>query len=148
MLKNTFTSQLTICDVEWFPQDGVFRIKTPIGDQTLEMGLQWQEEDKSKIIFNIYLALYNKRKHMRINEDKKLSTGKNPFMTYKIALKCFELLEERCLKEESFGQKDILLYCHWVDNRRRDAYYKVLHKHGYNYMMYHNKKLIGKWFRR
>lgn len=148
MLKNTSTSQLTIHDVEWFPNDGVFRIKAPIEDQTLEMGLQWEEEDRDKITFNIYLALYNKRKHMGINEDKILSTGKNPFMTYKVALKCFDLLEKRCLKEETLAEKDILLYCHWVDHRRRDVYYKVLHKRGYDWMRYQNQKVIGKWFRR
>ena len=85
---------------------------------------------------------------MGINEDKKLSTGKNPFMTYKVALKCFDLLEKRCLKEETLAEKDILLYCPWVDHRRRDVYYKVLHKRGYDWMRYQNQKVIGKWFRR
>lgn len=148
MLKNTSTSQLTIADVKWFADDGVFMIKAPVADQTLEMGFQWQDEDRYKITFSVYLSLYSKRKHMGINEDKKLSTGKNPFMTYKIALKCFELLEKRCLMEEDLQDKDILIYCNWVDNRRRDAYYKVLHKRGYDWMMYQNKRAIGKWFRR
>ena len=142
------TLDLSLHDVKYYSADGVFQIKVPIEDQTLEMGLQWNEEDRTKITFNIYLSLYNKRKHIGINEDKKLSTGKYPFMTYKVALKCFELLEQACLKEKEFQDKDILIYCHWVDNRRRNAYYSVLHKQGYNYMMYKNQKVIGKWFRK
>ena len=46
-------------------------------------------------------------------------------------------------------KRDIVIYCHWVDNRRRDAYYRILSKYGYKYGNVPNEtcKVIMKKFR-
>ena len=31
------------------------------------------------------------------------------------------------------NETDVVIYAHWVDNRRRDAYYRILKKYGYKY---------------
>ena len=45
----------------------------------------------------------------------------------------FDALEATVVKNAVRYKRDIYIYAHWEDNRRRDAYYKVLSKKGYRY---------------
>jgi hypothetical protein len=56
-------------------------------------------------------------------------TGLNPMKTIAVATKAFDLLEAEVLKRS----KRKHISCGWVDNRRRDVYYKFLSKRGYQY---------------
>ena len=50
--------------------------------------------------------------------------------TFMNARRMFDKLEAECMR--GFGVDfDMVLYCTWVDNKRRDAYWKVLSKKGY-----------------
>ena len=83
--------------------------------------------------WNVALSIYNKRKDMYTNMDNKKSTGKDLIRNFIIARKMFDALELMTVEKAILYQRDIVIYCHWEDNRRRDAYYKVLSKKGYYY---------------
>ena len=83
--------------------------------------------------WNVALSIYNKRKDMFSNMDKKLSTGIDPFRNFIIARKMFDALEATVIEHGVNNKQDVVIYCHWEDNRRRDAYYRVLSKKGYRY---------------
>ena len=86
--------------------------------------------------WNIYISVHNKRKDMYDNMDKHTITGKNPFATFSKAREMFYELEAHVLKEELLYRPKcdkVIFFCTWVDNRRRNAYYRVLSKMGYNW---------------
>ena len=121
-----------------------------VGNQTIELGMNctdWVEENKESW-WNIFLTIYNKRKDAFTNMDKKVITGQNPFETFITARDMFYDVEAEVLKRElQHGRsKKVVIFCTWVDNRRRDAYYKVLHKHGYNWGKCSCGKCIMKTF--
>ena len=86
---------------------------------------------------------------MYTNMDKKIITGKNPFATVAAAKEMFYNVEAYLLDRElvhgSFDE--ITIFCTWVDNRRRDAYYKVLSKMGYTWGTIDNEKCIMKTYK-
>ena len=45
----------------------------------------------------------------------------------------FDALEATVVEDAIANKRDVVIFCHWEDNRRRDAYYKVLSKKGYRY---------------
>lgn len=115
---------------------GDYDIDYPIGNQTLHMSFQLLDNEQiiqNTKYFNIWISLYTKRKDMQRNENLHIATGLNPIQTVIVARNCFEALQEAVLKTITREKKDIVIYCHWVDNRRRDAYYRVLSKYGYRY---------------
>lgn len=121
-----------------------------IGNQTLRMGLSQDEVESDcpkTLNFNIYLNVYTKRKHATKNEAEKRITGKDPIATFFVARKMFDELEAECINGfcENF---DIIIYCTWVDNRRRDAYWKVLSRKGYQWGNIYGQKCIMKKFNR
>ena len=65
--------------------------------------------------------------------DKKLSTGKDLIRNFIVARKMFDALEKKIIEQVVEQKKDAIIFCWWEDNRRRDAYYKVLSKKGYRY---------------
>ncbi len=83
--------------------------------------------------WNVALSIYDKRKDMYSNMDKKLSTGKDLVRNFIIVRKMFDALEVSVIEHGVNNKQDVVIYCHWEDNRRRDAYYKVLSKKGYRY---------------
>lgn len=89
--------------------------------------------DYSSSWWNVALSIYNKRKDMFDNMDKKLSTGKDLIRNFLVARKMFDALEAVVVEDAVNQKRDIVIYCHWEDNRRRDAYYKVLSRKGYRY---------------
>lgn len=121
-----------------------------VGNQTVELGMNctdWVSENK-ETWWNIFLTIYNKRKDAFTNMDKKVITGQNPFETFITARDMFYDVEAEVLKRElQYGRSEkVVIFCTWVDNRRRDAYYKVLHKHGYNWGKCSSGKCIMKTF--
>ena len=105
--------------------------------QTLWMEFQETADktmnDYSSSWWNVALSIYNKRKNMYDNMDKKLSTGQDLIRNFIVARKMFDALEAKVVEDAVYNKKDIVIFCHWVDNRRRDAYYKVLSRKGYRY---------------
>lgn len=123
--------------VRWDSRESDYSIDYPINNQTFHISFQLvdvDDKDLSKIrYYNVWINLYNKRKDMMRNEDLHISTGLNPIKTVLVARKCFKAIEQIIIEQMERNKKDVVIYCHWVDNRRRDAYYKVLSKWGYRY---------------
>lgn len=121
-----------------------YYIKEKIHNQTMIM--QFEECDRSldMTYYNVVLGVYNKRKHAQKNEDNAIVTGKYPFETVAKAVKAFNLLEQEVIKENKFYNRKIMIIISWVDNRRRDIYYKYLSKRGYKYEVVDGQKFICK----
>ena len=132
-------------NVEWDWDNYEYYVLIPIENQTLRMGIQLDECTDTTIYGNIYISLYNKRKHSLHNEDNVIMTGLNPFKTIYYGIKAFKLLEDTILQEYNDSFK-VIIYCSWIDNRRRDAYYKFLSKRGYRYnRLFGNKVIMKTW---
>lgn len=128
-------------------EDGydIYYIKERIGNQTFFIEFEdcGTSNDNTTIYWNIGLGVYSKRKHIDRNEDLVLSTGKNPWATYKVGLKAFKILEQEILT--TYPDYSNYICCFWTDNRRREVYYKILSKFGYDYgYNWANRKVIFK----
>lgn len=134
-------------EVKWDREEEEYYIKEKIDNQTFRMGFQkLNGNEDDTIFFNIYMTLYNKRKHIDRNENLVLSTGLNPFKTIPTAIKAFNILEQEVTN--NYKHKDIIIGCYWLDKKRRDVYYKFLSKRGYRYMMIDGYKYIAKKFKK
>lgn len=131
-------------NVKYDYQNRTYYIKEKIHNQTIIM--QFEECDRSidMIYYNVVLGVYNKRKHAQKNEDNAIITGKYPFETVAKAVRAFNLLEQEVIKENKFYNRKIMTMISWVDNRRRDIYYKYLSKRGYKYEVVDGQKFICK----
>lgn len=131
-------------NVKYDYKNRIYYIKEKIHNQTMIM--QFEECDRSfdMIYYNVVLGVYNKRKHAQKNEDNAIVTGKYPFETVANAVKAFNLLEQEVIKENKFYNRKIMIMISWVDNRRRDIYYKYLSKRGYKYEVVDGQKFICK----
>ena len=80
--------------------------------------------------------------------DKKIITGKDPIANFLAAREMFYNVEAYLLANELGlgGFDEITIFCTWVDNRRRDAYYKVLSRLGYDWGTYDGEKCIMKTY--
>jgi len=127
-----------ICD------DGTleFEIIEKIGNQTLLLAAQELHHTSDTYYWNLWLTLANKRSQRAFNEEHILLTGVNPFLTYKVAIRLLQYLEKNVCKE--YKQYNHQFIAHWVDNRRRDAYIKVLSKFGYKIGQYKGQKRLIK----
>ena len=129
----------------YYDRDTGYIVKEKMSNgQTFYMAFEDLEETEDTIYWNICLSVYSKRKHIEINENEVRITGKNPMESVVMALKAFKILEETILKRYPFHTN--IIYCTWVDNRRRNAYYKFLSKKGYEYGRLEGKKVIMKVF--
>lgn len=131
-------------NVKYDYKNRTYYIKEKIHNQTMIM--QFEECDRSldMTYYNVVLGVYNKRKHAQKNEDNAIVTGKYPFETVAKAVKAFNLLEQEVIKENKFYDKKVMIMISWVDNRRRDIYYKYLSKRGYKYEIVDGQKFICK----
>lgn len=109
-----------------------YYIDTPIGNQTFHMEMDMFDWMDQTIWFNVYMTLYNKRSQISSNESHVKMTGSNPMETVAVALKCFKKLQREVLWAYN-SKYNIVISCTWLNNRRRDAYYKVLSRWGYKY---------------
>ena len=137
--------------VEYREEDDTYFERRKIGNQTIELGINYYDENihDRKSWWNIYITIFNKRKDMYTNMDKKIITGKNPFATVIAAREMFSNVEAYLLDHElvhgSFDE--VTIFCTWVDNRRRDAYYRVLSHMGYEWGRIGKEKCIMKTYR-
>ena len=85
--------------------------------------------------WNVALSIYDKRKDMYSNMYKKIITGKNPIATVLNAREMFNEVEKYVISYEltNGNYDELTIFCTWVDNRRRDVYYKVLSRLGYDW---------------
>jgi hypothetical protein len=118
-------------EVQYSRENESYFIKEKIDNQTFFMEFQIYDETDDTIYINICMGIYNKRKHVERNENEVRMTGLNPMKSVATAIRAFNLLEKEILKRRTSKRKHIS--CGWVDNRRRDAYYKFLSKRGYQY---------------
>lgn len=139
-------------EVLYRDEDDTYYTRCKVGNQTIELGINYYDENlhDRKSYWNIYLTIFNKRKDMYSNMDKKAITGKDPIATFLTARKMFEEVETVVIKEELINGNydEIAIFATWVDNRRRDAYYKVLHKMGYDWGTVDREKCIIKTFKK
>ena len=137
--------------VEYRAEDDTYFERRKVGNQTIELGINYYDENihDRKSWWNIYITIFNKRKDMYSNMDKKVITGKNPFATVIAAREMFSNVEAYLLDNELVhgGFDEVTIFCTWVDNRRRDAYYKVLSRMGYNWGRIGKEKCIMKTYR-
>ena len=125
-----------------------------VENQTIYMMFQEMELDPGAYVrnnvryYNVALTIYNKAKDMYTNMDKHLSTGIDPIRNFIIARKMFDALEANVIRSTVAKKQDAVIIIHWEDNRRRDAYYKVLSRKGYIYgKMPWGTKVIMKKFK-
>lgn len=137
--------------VEYREEDDTYFERRKVGNQTIELGMNYYDENihDRKSWWNIYITVFNKRKDMYSNMDKKIITGKNPFATVVAAREMFSNVEAYLLDHELVhgGFDEVTIFCTWVDNRRRDAYYKVLSRMGYDWGRIGKEKCIMKTYR-
>ena len=137
--------------VEYRAEDDTYFERRRVGNQTIELGMNYYDENihDRKSWWNVYITIFNKRKDMYSNMDKKVITGKNPFATVIAAREMFSNVEAYLLDHELVhgGFDEVTIFCTWVDNRRRDAYYKVLSRMGYDWGRIDKEKCIMKTYR-
>ena len=133
-------------------EDDTYYERCKVDNQTIELGINYHDSNlhDRKGYFNIYISVSNKRKDMYKNMDKKAITGKNPIANFLTARRMFLEVEAEVIREELYhGPFDeITIFCTWVNNRRRDAYYKVLSRYGYDWGKIDNQKCIMKTFKK
>lgn len=136
-------------DGNWYwNDDGTvdYEATTKIDKQTLLLAAQELKRTNDTIYWNIWLTLANKRSQRTRNEELLKSTGLNPFVTYKAALRLLNKVEQEVQWEYPDLNHQIVV--NWIDNRRRDAYAKVLTKRGYRFGRYEGRKCLFKTFKK
>lgn len=134
-------------EIQWDSENEQYFIKQRLSSgQTMCMCFQLCENPVDTAKWNIALSIYNKRKHADRNVTNAIITGKNPLESFIVARKMFKKLECKVLTSYYGKYYDTIIYCCWVDNRRRDAYYKVLSRYGYDYGVLDGYKVIYKKF--
>lgn len=131
-------------NVKYDYKNRTYYIKEKIHNQTMIMQLEECDRSLDMTYYNVVLGVYNKRKHAQKNEDNAIVTGKYPFETVAKAVRAFNLLEQEVIKENKFYNRKIMIMISWVDNRRRNIYYKYLSKRGYKYEIVDGQKFICK----
>lgn len=131
--------------VRWLRDQEAYEIKEKLPNgQTIFIQFQELDESKDCENYNICLGVYNKRKHAGVNEDNCRITGRSPFLNVYKAIKMFDEIESFVIEDGSRRGANVRFIVNWVDNRRRDAYYKVLSKRGYDFEMFDGKKQLTK----
>lgn len=133
--------------VQYDRENDEYFVKERIGNQTLKLVFQMHDWNTDTIFFNVYLTLYNKRNQIEGNEAEVKMTGENPLQTFFVVRKAFKYLIWKVLDEYNW-KYDLIIYCTWLDNRRRDAYYKYLSTLGYRYGRFDGEKCIFKRYKK
>ena len=133
--------------VQYDRENDEYFVKERIGNQTLKLVFQMHDWNTDTIFFNVYLTLYNKRNQIESNEAEVKMTGENPLQTFFVVRKAFKYLVWKVLDEYNW-KYDLIIYCTWLDNRRRDAYYKYLSTKGYRYGRIVGEKCIFKRYKK
>ena len=133
--------------VRYDRENDEYYIKERIDNQTVKLVFQMHNWNEDTIFFNVYLTLYNKRNQISDNEAEVKITGANPVKTFFVVRKAFDQLVWKVLDEYNW-KYDLIIYCTWLDNRRRDAYYKYLSTKGYRYGHIEGEKCIFKRYKK
>ena len=133
--------------VQYNSENDEYFIKERIGNQTVKLSFQMHDWNQDTIFFNVYLTLYNKRNQIISTAADVNITGENPLQTFFVVRKAFKYLVWKVLDEYSW-KYDLIIYCTWLDNRRRDAYYKYLSTKGYRYGRIDGEKCIFKRYKK
>lgn len=133
--------------VQYDRENDEYFVKERIGNQTVKLAFQMHDWNEDTIFFNVYLTLYNKRNQINSNEAEVKMTGENPLQTFFVVRKAFKYLVWKVLDEYNW-KYDLIIYCTWLDNRRRDAYYKYLSTLGYRYGRIDGEKCIFKRYKK
>lgn len=136
-----------IDNIKWDHDKYEYRIEIPIGNQTFHMSFQETYATMDSVYFRIYMTLYSKRKQIKENENKVLTTGKSPWETYVAARQAFLGLHNECLRGFN-NNYNVIIYCTWLDNKRRDAYYKLLSRRGFKFGNLMSRKVIMKKYKK
>ena len=120
--------------VEYRREDDTYFTRRRIDNQTIELGINFIEETDKKSYWNIYVTIFNKRKDMYTNMDKKIITGKNPFKTALAARDMFYEVEAAVLDGELVNgpYDEVAIFC--IDMAMIGAYmimksvlYEIIH---------------------
>ena len=134
-------------EVKWNGDLQETYVKEPIGNQTFYMAFQEENFSSDTIYVNVYMTLYNKKTQINSNENQIKTTGTNPIKTLAVARRAFDMLEYEML--QTYHDRNVVFYCTWLDNRRRDIYYWFLSRRGYRYgKTPENKKCIMKKYKK
>lgn len=130
-------------------EDDTYYERQKVGNQTIELGMNFHDQNlhDRKAYFNVYISIFNKRKDKYSNMDKKAITGTNPIANVLTAREMFKRVEQYLLTKEFQYWDEITIFCTWVNNRRRDAYYKVLSRWGYDWGVVDGQKCIMRTFK-
>lgn len=128
--------------VEHDIRNNIYFVKEKIHEQTMVLKFEEFDRNLNTIYYNVYLSVYTKRKNTDYNENNCLVTGKYPFETVSKVIRAFNEIEKEIIESKSDFKKYI--YVGYVDNKRRNAYFRYLSKKGYQYGFYDNKKCIYK----
>ena len=128
--------------VNYDKENDWYIFKEKIDNQTFFMEFQVYDETEDTSYINICMGVFNKRKHAERNENEVRITGQNPIKTVMTAIRAFNELEKVAIERELWTHDRVHVSCWWVDNRRRDAYYKFLSKRGYQFGNFEGKKVI------
>lgn len=116
-------------NVHWDSKNETYYVKEKIGNQSYKMGFQKIDKSLDTTYYNVFLAVYSKRKHAAKNEENCLMTGKNPIATIAFARKAFESLEQKIIDQKVRASVSV-----WgSDSIRRRIYEKYLIPKGYQY---------------
>lgn len=117
-----------------------------IGAQTMKMEMTEISYNYSTrtVYYNVSVCIYNKRKHYNRNFDEVRVTGKNPLATIVTGLKMYKALEKEVCESIENRKWNVCFLVHWEDNRRRNAYEKLLTRYGYHMGVYDNTKMLIK----
>ena len=129
-------------NIRWDANELAYIGRTKVKNQTIEISLEEIDTNDDTVWFNIVLTVYNKRKDYYKLHEHKMISGKYPFETIIAGLKLFDELEKRCL--DDFDHLNVIIYCSWLDNRRRDAYWSILKRRGYKWGNINKQKVIMK----
>lgn len=150
MCGDTFNESLEP-EVCYDRSDDSYYIKEKINGQTYYMAFQAEISEgcvdldmANYCYFNIYLYTIKKRKQVNKVMQENAITGTNWVHTYGFCRKAFNALLKEVIENELPRYDKIIIYCNWLDNRRRDVYYKFLKKYGFEYAYIDGQKCIAK----
>lgn len=128
-------------------RNGKWYVKEKLSNgQTLLLEFYLYDQTDTNHKWTVVLSVYSKRKHCDSNLDNVVMTGTNPWESVTKAMEAFNLLEKEVVN--FYNNTDNIIFCDWSDNKRRDAYYKFLHKKGYEYGNIDSCKCLMKVFKK
>lgn len=129
-------------DGEWF---GIHECKYKMSNgQTIVMAFEESMRTLDTKYWNIALYLYTKRGTTPADMSGAKLTGTDPRESFIAVRNMFPKLLGEVTKVHK--STDNFIYCTWVDNKRRDVYYRFLKKYGFDYGTFGRKKVICRYF--